>query len=58
MEKLFPGGQSKPHRDKAIAAAHIEHGYSQQSIAAHLGLHYATVSRIIKKERNTSKSKT
>ncbi|PTN38240.1 transposase [Desulfonatronum sp. SC1] len=58
LEKLFPGGQSKPHRNKAIAAGHIEHGYSQQSIAAHLGLHYATVSRIIKKERNTSKNKT
>ncbi|SDB55897.1 REP element-mobilizing transposase RayT [Desulfonatronum thiosulfatophilum] len=58
LEVLLPERQSKPSRNKAIAAAHIDHGYSQQSIAAHLGLHYATVSRIIKKERNTSKNKT
>ena len=58
LEKLFSEGQPKPRRNKAIATAHIGHGYSQQSIAAHLGLHYATVSRIIKKERDTSKSKT
>lgn len=58
LEKLFPGGQSKPRRNKTIATANIGHGYSQQSIAAHLGLHYATVSRIIKKERNASKDKT
>ncbi|WP_459937617.1 hypothetical protein [Desulfonatronum parangueonense] len=57
LEKLFPGGQSKPHRDKAIAAGHIEHVYSQQSIAAHLGLHYATVSRIIKKNEIHQKAR-
>ncbi|PTN32857.1 hypothetical protein [Desulfonatronum sp. SC1] len=54
----FPERQSKPSRNKAIAAAHIDHGCSRQSITAHLGLHYATVSGIIKKERNTSNSKT
>jgi hypothetical protein len=55
VEELFPEGQSKPHRNKTIATAHIEYGYSQQSIAAHLGLHYATVSKIIKKERDKPK---
>jgi len=58
LEQLFPSGQSKPHRNKAIATAHMDHGYSQQSIAAHLGLHYATVSRIIQKEQDQSKNKT
>ena len=58
LEKLFREGQSRQRRNNAIAAAHIEHGYSQQSLAAHLGLHYATVSRIIKKERDTLKNKT
>jgi putative transposase len=58
LGKVFPGGQSKTSRNKAIATAHIEHGYSQQSLAAHLGLHYATVSRIIKKERDKLKNKT
>ena len=35
-------------REKAIAEAY-EHGYRLNEIAAHLGVHYATVSRRLKR---------
>ena len=42
-------------RKTGIAQAYREHGYRLQEIAAHLGVHYATVSRKLKKiERQTS----
>jgi IS30 family transposase len=31
---------------------HLKHGYTQAQIAAHLGLHYATVSRIVNRQGN------
>jgi hypothetical protein len=58
LEKLFPERQSKPSRNKAITAAHIDHGCSRQSIIAHSGLDYITLSGFIIKEQNTSNSKT
>jgi len=44
LERIFA-------RDKesGIAQAYREHGYRLQEIAAHLGVHYATVSRKLKK---------
>jgi REP element-mobilizing transposase RayT len=36
-------------RDSGIAQAYREHGYRLHEIAAHLGVHYATVSRKLKK---------
>ena len=42
---------SASKRDRAIAKAHLEHGYSQREIAAHVGLHYSTVSRRARRER-------
>ena len=37
-------------RDRLIATLHLKHGYTQAQIAAHLGLHYATVSRIVSRQ--------
>ena len=37
-------------RDRLIATLHLKHGYTQAHIAAHLGLHYATVSRIVNRQ--------
>ena len=37
-------------RDRLIATLHVRHGYTQAQIATHLGLHYATVSRIISRQ--------
>ncbi|MGO9120726.1 MAG: helix-turn-helix domain-containing protein [Desulfomonilaceae bacterium] len=36
----------------------MEHGYSQAEIAAHVGLHYSTVSRIVQREREKARNKT
>jgi REP element-mobilizing transposase RayT len=44
LEKIFAQGE-----DAGIAQAYREHGYRLHQIAAHLGVHYATVSRKLKK---------
>jgi len=41
-------------RETGIAEAYREHGYRLQEIAAHLGVHYATVSRKLKKMDRTN----
>jgi putative transposase len=53
LEKLFAKGVSgnKVMRDKTIRKAYSEHGYSMAAIAEHAGVHYSTVSKIIKGER-------
>ena len=38
-------------RDRLIAQAVREHGYSQMEIARHLKLNYSTLSRIIKRNQ-------
>ena len=37
-------------RNRAIVEAAVRHGYSQAAIATHLGLHYSSVSKVIKQE--------
>jgi len=39
----------KPQRDQAIYKAHVHYGYTLKEIAEHLGIHYATVSRAVKR---------
>ena len=58
LDRLLPRPRSRSRRDRAIAKAHLQYGYSQQEIAAHVGLHYSTVSRIVQREREKSRSKT
>ena len=49
LEKLFRGiPRRKAVRDKLIAEAVKRYGYSQQELAAFLGLHYSTISRLVK----------
>jgi len=38
------------HRNEVIQKAYFNYGYTLSEIATHLGLHYATIGRIIKKE--------
>ncbi len=47
--ELFTGAgrEGKAQRDADIVKAHLEFGYTQKQIAAHIGLHYSTVSKII-----------
>jgi REP element-mobilizing transposase RayT len=40
----------KQTRDRQIYKAHIKHGYSLKEIADYLGVHYTTVSKVIKNE--------
>ncbi len=58
LNKLLPRFRSRLKRDRAITKAHVHHGYSQQEIAAHVGLHYSTVSRIVQREREKARNKT
>jgi hypothetical protein len=41
----------KIKRDKAIGKAHLEYRYSMAAIARAAGIHYSTVSKVIKGER-------
>ena len=51
LRELFK--EKKEERGKAedntIYAAYVRHGYTMKEIAEHLGFHYATISRIIKR---------
>jgi len=50
LEKLFQGKtKDKAKRDRAIHEAVVRHDYTQSAIASYLGLHYSTVSRIVKR---------
>ena len=40
--------RSKEARNKAIVIAHLEYGYSLSEVARYLGLHYTTISKIVK----------
>lgn len=46
--RIKPG--QRVARDRLIATLHLRHGYTQAQIAHHLGLHYATVSRIVNRK--------
>lgn len=46
LERLFTGKLSRRRRDSLIVRAVHRYGYSQREVAEHLGLHYATVSRL------------
>jgi REP element-mobilizing transposase RayT len=51
LDELFPPDQAakKTERNRAIKKAHVDCGYTLSEIAKHLGLHYATIGRIIKR---------
>jgi len=43
---------SKKQRDISIFNAYTRYGYTMKQIARHLGVHYSTVSRAVKREEN------
>jgi REP element-mobilizing transposase RayT len=49
LEDILHGIEDRTQRDAAIFKACQEYGYTQTQIAAATGLHYSTVSKIIKK---------
>ncbi len=61
LTDLFKGAaaRDRQQRNRLIAVAVLEHGYTQTAIADHLGLHYSTVSRrLSERESRTSRFKT
>ena len=42
-------GKSKQERNVLIRKAHLDYGYTLTEIGKHVGLHYTTISSIIKK---------
>lgn len=50
LTELLRKAKDKEQRNRAIISAYMKHGYSMKEIADHLNLHYATVSRIIKRK--------
>jgi putative transposase len=48
LKSLLAGMDSKAARNQALARAYLEHGYTLAEIGREVGLHYATISRIIK----------
>ena len=51
LSELFKGkkGKERKAEDKSIYAAYVRYGYTMKEIAEHLGFHYATISRAIKR---------
>ena len=50
LEELLSGQEGKEQRSKAAYQAHVEWGYTLKDIGEILGVHYATVSRMIRQE--------
>jgi putative transposase len=48
LKKLLSGIKTLEDRNQAMASAYLDHGYTLAEIGDAAGLHYATVSRIIK----------
>lgn len=48
LKELFTAYGNKTERERRIADEHVAHGYLLSEIAEHLGIHYTTVSKIIK----------
>ena len=48
LAMLLGKPMKKKVRDRKIVEAHFEHGYTQKAIGDALGMHYSTISRIVK----------
>jgi hypothetical protein len=54
IEALFPMtlNEERSKRDKRIYEAHVTHRYTMKEIAEYLGVHYSTISRVMKRVEN------
>jgi len=55
LESILADTEGREERDRGIVKACLEFGYSQAQVAAATGLHYSTVSRIIRREESRFK---
>ena len=55
LEKLLPRNMPArgSARDEAVYEAHVAYGYRLREIAEHLGVHYSTISRSVKRIENS-----
>ncbi len=60
LDDLFPSGKKFPRqeRNQLICKAHLEYGYRLKEIAHATGLHYTSISKIIKAGEENSQFKT
>lgn len=60
LKDLFPSGSKTPRqeRNQLICRAHLEYGYRLKEIAQATGLHYTSISKIIKAGEENSQFKT
>jgi REP element-mobilizing transposase RayT len=49
IPELFEKTIDKEERDKVIYTAHVKYGYTYKEIAEYLGLHYTTISKVIRR---------
>ena len=49
LHEILDTGMTKKRRNNNILSAHLQYGYSLIDIGEHLGIHYSTVSRVVKK---------
>ena len=54
LKALLAGSDSRTARNKAMVRAYLTHGYRLTEIGQAVGLHYATISRIITAMEQTS----
>jgi len=54
LERLFEENaiKDKKKRNNRIAHAVLKHGYSQSEIARHLGMHYSTISNLLRQKQD------
>jgi len=57
LKALLAGADSRTARNDATAQAYLTHGYTLTEIGWAVGLHYATISRIITALEKTSSNK-
>jgi len=58
LATLFAGvpEAGRAERDRRIREAHLLHGYTLKAIGDHLGLHYATISRLVNRQMSQDKT--
>jgi len=49
LTTIFKNTKNRDERNLLIHTAHMTHGYTLSEIGRHLGLHYATISKIVKR---------
>jgi putative transposase len=49
LKEIFADWKTKKKRDEEIVASYVTYGYEQKEIANFLGIHYTTVSHVIKR---------